>query len=183
MKTKKFYLALLVVLILTSCVPEDFNTQTVEPDNSTEFIEPDPETFVALMPAVREYFYYRKKAVTSGNIEELWAQFPELRDGIDITQGINSEEFTVTNYQGLKPFDGNIFPEYYERLKVKLTNDEAEVLVHGMELYLCLDESGRFDDSGGEFKIVLYLHMRDGRWVVVKTDEVTIREWQQFSPN
>ena len=182
MKTKKFVMVLLVVIVLASCVPNDLNIQTVSPDNSTGFIKPDPETFVALMPAVREYFYYRKKAVTSGNIEELWAQFPELKDGTDFSNGINSEEFVVTNYQGLKPFDGNIFPEYYERFKVKLEKENAEILVHGMELYLCLDENGKFEDSGGEFKIVLYLRMRDGHWVVYKTDEVTIGEWQQISP-
>lgn len=182
MKTKTFVMVLLAAILLASCVSSNSNIQTVKPDNSTEFIEPDPDTFVALMPELREYFYYRKQAVTTGNIEELWEQFPELRNGPDYSQGINSEEFLVTNYQGLKPFDGNIFPEFYERFKVKLTKDNAEVLVHGMELYLCLDENGRFEDSGGEFKIVLYLHMKDGRWVVYKTDEVTIGEWQQSSP-
>lgn len=135
------------------------------------------------MPAVREYFYYRKRAVITGNIEELWKHFPELKKDVDFEKGINSEELIVTNYQSLKPFDGNIFPEHYERFKVKFTNEQqVEVFVHGIELYTWLDESNKFDDSGGEFKVVLYLHMKDGHWVVYKTDEVTLMEWQQFSP-
>ncbi len=134
------------------------------------------------MPTVLEYFYYRKQAVITNDIEALWAQYPELKNNVNIEQGINSEEFTVKNYQGLKPFDGNISPEHYEQFKVKLTNGQAEVLVHGMELYTFLDENDNFEESGGEFKIILYMQMKEGRWVVYKTDEVTIGEWQQFAP-
>lgn len=62
------------------------------------------------------------------------------------------------------------------------TNGQAKVLVHGMELYTWLDENNKFKESGGEFKIIVYLQMKIGRWVVYKTDEVTIGEWQQFTP-
>jgi len=82
----------------------------------------------------------------------------------------------------LKLFDGNIFPEAYEPIKVKVQSDETEVLVHGMELYLFLDENKEFTESGGEIKIVLYLHLKNGHWTVFKTDEVLQSEWQQFSP-
>ena len=92
-------------------------------------------------------------SLITNDIEALWEQYPELRNNVNVEQEINSEEFTVKNYQGLKPIDGNISPEHYERFKVKLTNGQAEVLVHGMELYTFLDE-----------------------------DEVTIGEWQQFAP-
>jgi hypothetical protein len=34
------------------------------------FSEPDPHTWVMIMPAVREYFYYRQKAIISNNIED-----------------------------------------------------------------------------------------------------------------
>jgi len=135
-----------------------------------------------LLPAVLEYFYYRKKAMVSGNVEELWSHYPELRNATDVPKGINAEGFFISNYQGLKLFDGNIFPEQYEQIRVKVTSDETEVLVHGMELYLFLDENGRFNESGGEIKIVLYLRIKDGNWVVFKTDEVMQSEWLQFSP-
>ena len=194
MKTcNRFWLVL--IALLTACSPNGLssvtgtagpsaisNNPTSAPASTSSFTEPDPETFVALMPALREYFYYRKQAVITSNIEELWTHFPELKNEIGIEQGINSEEFIVTNYQGLKPFDGNIFPEYYERFRIKSTNGQVEVFVHGMELYTWLDENNKFEDSGGEFKIVLTLHRKDGHWVVYKTDDVTMSEWQQFSP-
>lgn len=196
MRTNTLTAILLVLIVfLTSCSSDGLSSATViagsnsvsdiptfTPAGTTSFTEPDPETFVALIPALREYFYYRKKAIITENIEELWAHYPELKNEVNLAQGINSEEFIVTNYQSLKAFDGNIFPEQYERFKVKFTNGQAEVLVHGMELYTWLDENNKFEDSGGEFKIVLYLRMKDGRWVVYKTDEVTLSEWQQFSP-
>ena len=53
----------------------------------------------------KEYFYFRKKSVISGDTKDLWENFPELREGTDIEKGINSEEFIVANYQSLKPFD------------------------------------------------------------------------------
>lgn len=152
------------------------------PESITEFIEPDPETYVMVLPAVLEYFYYRKAAMISGNAKDLWAQYPELEREIDISKGVNAEGFFISNYQGLKLFDGNIFPEEYERIKVKSKSDGMEVLAHGMELYLFLDENGQFNESGGEFKIVLYLRLKDGRWHVFKTDEVLQSEWQEFSP-
>ena len=146
------------------------------------FVRPDPETYVKVLPAVLEYFYYRKQAMISGSVETLWEKYPELKNDIDFSKGVNSEGFFISNYHGLKLFDGNIFPEAYEPIKVKVKPDETEVLVHGMELYLFLDENREFTESGGEIKIVLYLHLKDGHWVVFKTDEVLQSEWQQFSP-
>ncbi|MFM6324976.1 MAG: hypothetical protein ACKPH1_03530 [Microcystis panniformis] len=190
-KNKLTVILLVLIALLTACSANRLSSvtstadststsdiSTSAPASTSSFTEPDPETFVALMPALREYFYYRKQAVITSNIEELWTHFPELKNEVSIEQGIN----IVTNYQSLKPFDGNIFPEHYERLRVKFTNGKVEVLVHGMELYTWLDENNKFEDSGGEFKIVLYLHMKDGHWVVYKTDEVTLSEWKQFSP-
>jgi hypothetical protein len=138
MKLKNIISALLIVFTLASCVPASkpaFTqipiptstltprlTATAKPENpesTTEFMEPDPETYVMVLPAVLEYFYYRKKAMISGNVEELWTQYPELKSESDISKGINAEGFFISNYQGLKLFDGNIFPEEYERIKVK----------------------------------------------------------------
>jgi len=146
------------------------------------FSEPDPETWVAIMPAVREYFYFRRKAITSNNIEILWAHYPELKNEKNCNQGINCEEFRVSNYQGLKPIDGNFFPERYERIKVKIDNDKAEVYVHGMELMLWIDEVGNYQDSGGEIKIVLFMQQKNNRWVVYKTDWIQMNEINPFAP-
>ena len=188
MKTNSILTVLVAsIIFLASCSPTNLSAPTSAPRitaslSGSDFSEPDPETFVAFMPTVLEYFYYRKQAIITNDIETLWTQYPELRNNFNIEQGINSEEFTVKNYQGLKPFDANFSPEHYERFKVKLTNGQAEILVHGMELYTFLDENDNFGESGGEFKIILYLQMKNGRWVVFKTDEVTIGEWQQFAP-
>ena len=151
-------------------------------DGIAGFVEPDPDTWVMLMPAVQEYFYYRKKAVIAADIHGLWEHYPELENGKDISKGINAEEQAISGYQTLKVFDGNIQPEEYERMKVKLAGDQAEVLVHGVELYLWIDKTGNFSNSGGEFKIVLFLQRTRDQWSVYKTDEVTMSEWQQFSP-
>lgn len=162
-------------------------TATVEsppPSTATnsEFIEPEPDVYVSVLPAVLKYFYYRKQAIISRNVEGIWEEYPELRTDTDNLKGINAEGFLVSVYQGLKLLDGNIFPEYYDRMKVKIQGDEMEVLLHGMELYLFQDPYQQFSDSGGEFKIILFLRMKDGVWDVFKTDEVMPAEWHEFSP-
>jgi hypothetical protein len=196
------FLIILTCAMLISCSPVNTsprtNTQspTAIPRASTQtpptppkatplalsdFSDPDPEIYVSLMPAIREYFYYRKQAVISGNSEELLQHYPGLSQNIDIQAGINAEEFHVKNYQGLQPFDGNILPEYYERIIIKETPEGFEVLLHGMELYLWRD-GNNFDESGGEFKILLYLRQEDEVWTVYKTDQVTQMEWHQSLP-
>jgi hypothetical protein len=160
------------ILPLSSTTPPETNT-----DLSTlmaNFNEPDPATWVMLMKPVREYFYYRKKAVVSGKVEILWDRYPGLKQPTDFSKGINKEAFFVENMKGLKPFDGNIFPETYERIKVIISNRQAEVLVHGTELYLYLDKTGQFDDSGGELKIILFMSSRDNLlWTVYKTEDIS----------
>ena len=152
---------------------QDLTTITPMSDSvSASFSEPDPETWVKFMYIVREYFYYRKKAMVAGSAEILWKRYPELKQGIDISKRINSEGNTISNYQGLKPFDGNVEPEGYERMKVKLSGENAEVLVHGSELYLYRDEAGNFEDSGGELEIVLFLRKDGNQWTLYKTMEV-----------
>ena len=154
---------------------------TATPLDISDFSELDPETYVTLMPAIREYFYYRKQAVINGNTEELWQHYPELSQDIDVEAGINAEKFHIQNYQGLQPFDGNIFPEYYDRLIIHETPEGFEVLLHGMELYLWRD-GNNFDESGGEFIILLYLRLENEVWTVYKTDQVTMMEWHQSLP-
>lgn len=151
-------------------------------DQLAGFAEPEPELCVELMPAVREYFYYRKLAVISGSTDALFARFLALSQGMDNAKGINNEGFVVENFRELQPIDGNILPEYYGRMQVKLAGDQAEVLLHGMELYLWKDEGGILDESGGEFKIILHVQRSDSGWEIIGTDEVTQAEWLDFSP-
>ena len=155
---------------------------TSTPENVTNFIQPEPETWAMLIPAVQEYLYYRKKAIVAHDINILWNRYPDLKSGADIPKGINAEGFIVSVYQGLKLIDGNVFPEGMEQIKVKLEGDRAEVLVHGIALFLWIDEKGNFTDSGGEFKVVLFLQQKNNQWDVYKTDEVTMVEWHDFSP-
>jgi len=168
---------LLIAILFVSCAPAATNVAPTEisvfTPSTTDFTEPDPETWVMLMPAVREYFYYRKQAVIAGNAEVLWKRYPELRDGADIPVGINAEEFFINNMQGLKPFDGNIFPESYEKIQVNYLDEKAEILTHGMELYLYADETGMFEDSGSEFKLIIFLRRQDNQWLVYKTHDIS----------
>jgi len=133
----------------TSMITPGVLTSSLVQQGSSAFVPTEPETYVKVLPAVLEYFYYRKNAMISGHVEDLWTQFPELRNGSDPAKGINAESSLITNYQGLKLFDGNIFPEYYEQMRVKTGSDEMQVLVHGMELYLYPGENGQFNQSGG----------------------------------
>ncbi len=154
------------------------NTETVTPisDSAGVFLSPedmDSQTFMAFMPVVREYFYYRKKAILANSVEVLWARFPGLKQGVDINNGINAEEKTVTNTHFLNPFDGNISPESRERIKVKLSGDHAELLVHGGEMYLYRDQTGNFDETGGELKIILFVQQEGSQWMVYKTQDIS----------
>lgn len=161
--------------------PASLSTPTPVPPGADEpaapitagFVDPEPGIRVDLRPAVREYFYYRKKAIVSSDVSVLWERFPHLEQGMDTQAGINIEKNAVKNYGVLKPFDGNIFPEYYEQIKVKMSGDSADVLVHGMELYLFLDDSGKFEESGGEFRIILSLKKQNNLWTVYKTTDIS----------
>lgn len=97
--------------------------------------EPDPNTWVTVMSPVREYLYYRKQAVITHDPSKLWARYPQLQQGIDQVKGINTLPW-VSSSRNLKPFDGNINPEHYQRIKVKVAGNQAEVIVHGIETYI-----------------------------------------------
>ena len=157
-------------------------TLTSVPVATAEFTIPEPDVWAMLMKPVREYFFYRKKAVVEGNIQVLWDRYPDLKQGPVLPKGINAEASLVENMKGLKPFDGNVSPESYERIKVFLKDKQAEILVHGTELFLFKEQS-QFQDSGGEFKILLFVCSQDNQqWTVYKTDEVTQAEWNGQSP-
>lgn len=126
-----------------------------------------------VMPAVREYLYYLKKAVVSGDLSELWERYPNLKQGMNAQAGINVEQNTVQAYSSLNPFDGDIVPEAYERIKVKMSGDTVDVMVHGSETYLINFDAGKFDGTGSEFRIILSLHKQDNFWTVYKTTDIS----------
>lgn len=169
---KKYRVVLLLLLfLLTTC-------GTAKNDQFSEFVQPDPETYVKLMPLIREYFFYRKQAVLNGEMDRFYDRYPALQERINIDQGINLEANEVHHMQSLAPFDGNILPEYYEKIRVRETEGEIQILVHGMALYLWKDSAGMFEESGGEFMMVIFLNKEGGEWHVYKTDEVTLKEWK-----
>jgi hypothetical protein len=107
-----------------------------------------------------------------------YQRYPDLAVGTDLELGINMEPHLVESMHKLDPIDGNIFPEYYERLKIHEIDGEIHALLHGMELYSWQDKDGTYQESGGEFKIVLFLCQKEETWQVIGTDEVTLLEWK-----
>jgi hypothetical protein len=176
----------LLILVLTSCAAAQPTlpiapTQTLVissqvpsiPANANGFVKPEPATWVDVMPAVREYLFYRKKSIVSGDVSVLWKRYPDLQQGMNTQAGINIERNSVQSYGSLKPFDGNIYPQAYEQIKVKMSGDTVDVLVHGSEMYLVSSDPGKFDESGSEFRIILSLRKQGGLWTVYQTTDIT----------
>jgi len=176
MKNKLFVL-LTLLFLLTGCNQSKISNNPVE-----EFMEPDPGLYVELMPAIREYFYLRKQAMLLNDSTDFYENYPDLLKDVDLAKGINAETkfFEYTHSQ--KPFDGNILPDFYERMAVKQTETETQVLLHGIELYLWKNIHSEYDEFGGEFKIVLFMRQQESGWQIFKTDEVTLDEWKSFQP-
>jgi len=95
-------------------------------------------------------------------MDRFYDRYPALQERINIDQGINLEANEVHYMQSLAPFDGNILPEYYEKIRVRETEGEIQVLAHGMALYLWKDSVGMFEESGGEFMMVIFLNKEGG---------------------
>ena len=161
--------------LISACTP------SIRSD-SPDFTAPEPETYVNPMPAVLEYFHFRKQAVLSGDLNTFYQRYPDLEHNTNVESGINTESTLISNMRALAPVDGNILPEYYEKIKVNQSENDVQVLVHGMELYLRENSQGEFSESGGEFKLVLFMRQHGKTWQIYKTDEVTLQEWQDFKP-
>ena len=168
-----FLLALVSLLSLGACTASE-----TPPVGS--FVDSEPADYVSLQPIVWEYFYNLKAAVIAGDIQAFHSRYPALASGEDAELGINAEAHRVKSYLGFALIDGDVFPEYYQRFKIKPVDDEIHILIHGLELYAYRDAQGVISKSGGEFKIVLYLQPSAGGWEIVQTDEVTLSEWQDF---
>lgn len=81
----KFWLitaAVGVAIVLAGCSSQDAPRQVAASHAGTSgATELDPSTWVSVMPAVREYFYYRKKAILSGDSQVLWNRYPDPETG------------------------------------------------------------------------------------------------------
>jgi hypothetical protein len=175
LKKLTLHLPILLSSLLAACSP----TTSVR---TSSFIKPDPADYVSLAPAVWEYFHHRKAAVLTGNVDAFYVRYPDLIIDADPLQGINAEAFHAAALQSFDLVDGDIFPEYYEPLRVKTMPDHIEILTHGMELYLYRDPAGNLNQTGGEFKIVLYLRPDGDGWTLFRTDAVSLAEWKNFNP-
>jgi len=127
-----------VLSLLYACAP--FNSV-----KSLAYAEPDPETYVSLLPPVLEYFHYRKQAVLTGDFQGFYTRYPDLEHNTNIESGINTESKLFSNMHAMAPFDCNILPEYYEKIKISQSENDVQVLVHGR----------------GEFKLVLYMRQHE----------------------
>ena len=61
-------------------------------------------------------------------MDRFYDRYQALQERINIDQGINLEANGVHCMQSLAPFDGNILPEYYEKIRVRETEGEIQVL-------------------------------------------------------
>lgn len=185
MYTKMYYAPIVIFISsLAACIsPPIQSTVSAESTSISQlgFVEPDPEMFSKISPPLVEYFYHKKQAMIAGNPEILWSHYPDLQRNTNIQNGINIEGWLIENYRSLTLIDGNIMLEYYERLKVRKNDGQIEVFIHGMELYTFVSEGG-FQESGGEFKLFITFTEKDEKLTVIKTDEVTMSEWQHIIP-
>ena len=175
---KTLYSLILLILIFSpimACSPS--NSQS-----TSGFQEPDPEAYVRLAPIVWDYFHHRKAAVLTGNLDAFYVHYPELASGTDLEEGINTEAFHAAALQSFDLGDGDIFPEYHAPLQVKTQPDHLEILAHGMELYLYRDVAGNLGQTGGEFKIILFLRPDGEGWTLFRTHQVTLAQWKDIEP-
>lgn len=175
----KYFLTFLLLLTLLSSIVAC--TPSGSPLTSG-FDIPDPDVYINLAPIVWEYFHHRKAAALSGNLDAFYVHYPELSSGTDLEEGVNTEAFHAAALQSFDLLDGDIFPEYYAPLRVRTQPDQIEILTHGMELYLYRDSAGNLGQTGGEFKIILYLRPDGEGWTLFRTHQVTLDQWKDFNP-
>ena len=172
---KKWFLACVIVVLsvsISGC------QQTVKSAKDNGFVEPEPSDWVKYNTLIMEYMYHRTQAVLKNDNEILWGKYPELRNNIDVQQGINVESEEVESFnQNFVLLDANYQIESYDRIKVKIINEnEVIVLVHGSIFYLRND----FSEAGGEYLIEVFLEREGESWTVVKTDEYTLSEYKDW---
>lgn len=172
-------LIVVILLSLLGCQQITSETETVHVNNDMDgFVEPKSSDRVKYIKPIREYMYFRTQAVLNKDIKILWDKYPDLKENIDLKQGVNVEKYDIeTLGKSLVFLDANFDTESYERIKVKtMTDNEVIVLVHGSIFYLMND----FAIAGGEHLIKIFLKQNGNDWTVVKTDEYTLPEYKKW---
>jgi hypothetical protein len=134
----------------------------------------------AVSTAVNEYFHHRKLAIVARDADVLWARYPQLRTGEDLSTGVNTEGWLATRSDTSRSLDVVYDLDRYERLRLLTSSaDTVVVRVHGLERYIQKDFS---DGTAGGFILDLHLQRAGDRWTVVRTDEMTLSEFHKASP-
>ena len=74
------------------------------------FVEPNPATYVSLAPVLWKYFYHRKAAVLSGDLDAFYTLYPDLAAGADpepptkaLTSWTGISSRSIMNLSGSRP--------------------------------------------------------------------------------
>jgi len=175
---KKRYFGILILLSLMLLSGCESGIEEVKAKQDPDgFFEPEAGEWVEYIKPLREYMYLRTQAVLQDDIDLLWDRFPDLKENRDVEKGINVEIDDLSRNKGTKLIDANYDLESYERIQVKKLNDSERIVrVHGSVFYLDKES----EESGGEFLIEFHLKQEGDTWDIVKTDEYTLPEYQEW---
>lgn len=133
--------------------------------------------YPGIVSAVRDYYDRYRDALLSCDIDRLWRHYPDLTQGMDPERGVNIERVQVTSACAQGYTSASFELEAYAPLRVDPHGADADVSIHGLELYVDRREMS----SGGEFLVTLSLRLGHDGWSVVRTDEVTLGEYHARS--
>jgi hypothetical protein len=138
---------------------------------------------------VEDYYAMRERAAVSGDLFELYAAYPELSRNVDRRQGINNEGFFADLARIAREGPKETAPrpitrmwhrlEVYEPIGVYVRGSDAVAFVHGMENF---EYVGSDAPSSGEIFVRFDLRRVSDRWVVERTDELTMGELPPRTP-
>jgi hypothetical protein len=138
---------------------------------------------------VEDYYAMRERAAVSGDLFELYAAYPELSRNVDRRQGINNEGFFAELARMAREGPKETAPrpitrmwhrlEVYEPIGVYVRGSDAVAFVHGMENF---EYVGSDAPSSGEIFVRFGLRRVSDRWVVERTDELTMGELPPRTP-
>jgi hypothetical protein len=143
----------------------------------------------SVVAVIYEYFAMRERAAVSGDLFELYAAYPELSRNVDRRQGINNEGFFAELARMAREGPKETAPrpitrmwhrlEVYEPIGVYVRGSNAVAFVHGMENF---EYVGSDAPSSGEIFVRFDLRRVSDRWVVERTDELTMGELPPRTP-
>lgn len=132
----------------------------------------------ALVAVVREYYDVFDRAQVTGDIAPLYALHPELAQGEDRRQGVNTESWMVERARTLKLREVTVDLEQYEPVKAFVKGDAAVVYVHG--LFTWTYSTG--PETKGELPVRFDLVRDANVWKIVRSDERVLGETPEPTP-